>query len=598
MEDEFGPYEVSVEQDVRVPMRDGIHLATDLYYPVNDGKPLDTPLPTVLVRTAYDRGGFEPRARYFASHGYLSISQDVRGTFGSEGDFFAFVNEVDDGMDVLDWIVNHPQSNGRVGMYGCSYMSWVQLALATQNPKGLACLIPFGIAIDTFHHYAYPYGGLQLGMIRWVIFDVWRRSEEARSDPEMMKAIESIDFIRFAAQMPWKRGETVLARSPQFEDIVFHYLDNKTYNDFWKQPGHAFESYFENFPDIPMLWISGWYDGYPRSVCEGYEKLGAMGRQANQYLLLGPWVHNQLSGNDCGDVNFGPHAHIPRMDTQRAFFDRHLKQDASVPDPPRARAFVMGGGTGQKLEHGKMHHGGYWWHGEDWPPPAMKTAPWYLHSDGRLSPIQPNASEASTTYEHDPADPVPSISVPWIFNGYQERGAADQLEPTELVGNCTPGRPLADRGDVCVFQSQPLAEPVTLLGPFSARLWVSSDATDTDFTVKLVDVYPPNEDYPHGYAMLVCEGLLRMRYRESNVEMVLMQPGEVYPVTVSCFPASNRFEVGHRIRIDIASSNYPRYEINTNIGDPDSAEHRIARNTIHHDHLRCSHALLPIMPNA
>ena len=586
-----GPYDVTVTRDVRLAMRDGVTLSTDLYLPARNGRALG-PASAVLVRTAYDRGNFANDCTYFASHGYTAVAQDVRGTFGSEGAFFAFVNEADDGVDTLNWLTTSEHCNGDVGMFGCSYMSWVQMALATQNPVGLKCLIPFGVGIDTFHHYAYPNGALQLGMIRWVIFDVWRRA--ARDNPELLATIDAIDFIRFAAELPWQRGQTVLAQSPQFEDIIFTYLEHRTYDAFWRQPGQAFDLYFEQFPDIPMLWVSGWWDGYPRSVCEGYRKLSERGRGERQHLLLGAWVHNQMSGNSAGDVDFGPDMDIDRLDTQRLFFDRHLRADASVDAGAKVRAFVMGGGSGRRTAEGRLHHGGRWWHSEQWPPPGMTITPYYLHEGGSLSRDAPTVHDAMTVYQHDPNDPVPSIAVPWIFANYPDRGPADQLEPTELIGNCTPGKPLAERADVRVFQTPPLESDVRLLGPLQARLYVQSSAPDTDFCVKLVDVYPPSEDYPQGYAMIVAEGIMRMTYREGGEQLVPMQAGAVYEIVIDCFPAANLFAAGHRIRIDIASSNFPRHEINRNTADPFSPEKIVATNTVFHDAARPSHVLLPI----
>jgi len=591
-----GPHKVTHHRNLFIHMRDGVRLSTDLYFPSTDGEPLPGPWPAVMTRTAYDKSneGFVQRATFFASHGYLAVVQDVRGTFASEGEFFPFVNEVEDGCDTLAWLMAHERCNGKVGTFGCSYMGWTQLAMATQNPPGLACMIPFGTGIDTFHHAAYPDGGRQLGLIRWVIYDVWWR-RFARDNPEDLAAIEAVDFLQFCAQLPWRRGATFLARSPQFENVIFSYLENDTYNEFWRQPGQGFDLYFQDFPSIPILWVSGWYDGYPRSSCEGYLKLSALGRKVDQHLLLGPWIHNQMSGNICGDADFGPRADISRNGVQLAFFNRWLKGDEDV-HIPRVRAFLMGGGSGRRTAEERLHHGGRWWHGDDWPPPKAQMQPWYLGEGGKLSTAKPTERDATTTYANDPDDPVPSIALPWKFPDYVDRGPADQREPTPLLGNCTPGRPLADRPDVCVFQSEPLSKSVQVLGPLHVKLFVSSDALDTDFAAKLVDVYPPNEDYPDGYAMSVCEGLLRMRYRESDVELKLMEPGTVYEVEIECFPAANLFATGHRIRLDIASSNFPRYDINRNTGDPSSPERRIAHNTIHHDALRPSHVLFPVLP--
>lgn len=560
-----------IHENLQVPLRDGVHLATDLYVPEGD-----QPRPAILIRTAYDKGSFRGRCSYFASHGYLVVAQDVRGTFRSGGEFFAFVHEAEDGVDVLDWLAERPECNGRVGMFGCSYMSWVQLAVATQGHPALACLIPFGVAIDTYHHYAYPDGGLQLGLLRWVIYDVWRRDAVLHGRQDEIEAIEQLNFLEFAAELPWRKGETILALNPTYEAIILRYLEERTYSPFWQGPGQGFFRYLDRFPDIPMLWVSGWYDGYPRSVIQGVQALCRSGRD-QQYLLLGPWVHNQLQGQTAGEADFGERCPVERLGIPLAFFNRFLKGDSATDPGARVRAFIMGGGSGRRTAEGLLDHGGEWWSGESWPPPAAKEQRLFLTPAGTLARA---ASEgASRTWQHDPADPVPSIAAPWIFS-HQPRGPHDLREPHPMLGNCQPGRPLAERSDVLVFQTDPLPEPLTLLGPFTVTLWVSSDCPDTDFMVKLVDVYPPSDDYPEGYAFPVCEGMQRMAYRQGSDQLQLMSPGETYEIEIECFPAANRFAAGHRLRLDLASSNFPRYEINRNTGDYASSARQVARNTV------------------
>ncbi|MBI4624980.1 MAG: CocE/NonD family hydrolase [Verrucomicrobia bacterium] len=403
-----GPFEVIEERPVAVKMRAGITVFATVYRPARAGQPVAGRLPAVLVRSPYDRSKYGTRARYFAAHGYLSVTQDVRGRFESEGKFGPGFSEVEDGADTIAWLAHFPR-----------------------------------------------------------------------------------------------------------------------------------------YSDIPMLWVTGWYDGYPRCFCNAYGLMKKLGRGANQHLLLGPWIHGQLGGNVCGDADFGPHAHIPEMDTQRIFFDRHLKRVDAAPRTSRVRAFVMGGGSGRKTAEGHLHAGGTWWHGDDWPPPGMRITPYHLHADRTLRAVLPGRAEGQTRWRSDPNDPVPSIASPWMFIGHTPRGPADQREPTALIGNCIPGRPLAARADVCVFQTPPLREPLRVLGPLIVRLLVSSDAPDTDFVAKLVDVYPANTDYPEGYGMTVCDGTQRMLYRESNVNLKPMESGRVYEIAIECFPAANLFAAGH-----------------------------------------------------
>jgi putative CocE/NonD family hydrolase len=233
-------------------------------------------------------------------------------------------------------------------------------------------------------------------------------------------------------------------------------------------------------------------------------------------------------------------------------------------------------------------------------PEAVDT-PYYLHADGTLSPGAPGAAEASLAYDYDPRDPVPSVGGT-ITSGapIMEGGAYDQVEGARFFGSDEPYAPLAERPDVLVFQTPPLEEDVEVTGPLVVRLWISSDAPDTDFTAKLVDVYPGNEDYPDGFAMNVTDGIVRVRYRDSWADPELMTPGEVYEVEIAAFPTSNLFVRGHRIRLDVSSSNYPHFDLNFNTGEPEglATSVRVARNTVYMDRDRPSHAVLPLVPVA
>ena len=504
-------YGVEVVRNVRVPMRDGVHLSTDVYLPLANGRPVEEKLPAVLIRTAYNKKGFESRGRFFARHGYLSLTQDVRGRFASEGEFYPFVNEPEDGYDTMVWLAKHPRSNGKVGTYGCSYMAWVQFAMASLKPPGLAAMLVDGIAINTYHHAAYPRGARQLGLVRWVIDDVWPRSHEAQKRPEVRKAIQSTNLLKMVSQFPWERGTTSLRFSPRHQKIAFDYLENREYNDYWKQRGHGFDEYFESFPDIPILWESGWYDGYPRSIFQGYRKMVALGRGKNQWVICGPWIHNGFGRRSCAEVDFGPAAGLSRLGTHLAWFDHWLKGDATSDIGPHIQAFLMGGGPGTRTEKGLLQHGGKWYSGDTWPPATMRPAPFYLHAGGGLSAEPPQETHSSTSYLHDPRDPVPSMIFPWTFRGHPSKGPRNQVERTKLLGKGRPGRPLAERPDVVSFETPPLHKPVQVLGPVTVRLWIASDGPDTDFTAKLVDVYPPNDDYPKGFALGICEGLLPAR---------------------------------------------------------------------------------------
>jgi putative CocE/NonD family hydrolase len=261
----------------------------------------------------------------------------------------------------------------------------------------------------------------------------------------------------------------------------------------------------------------------------------------------------------------------------------------------------MGGGDGRRSAEGRMQHGGRWISGEDWPLPQTCFQPYYLHADGKLSATLPATDAAPLCYDYDPDDPVPTIggaltSGQPVFEG----GAFDQREDDRFFGCTRPGLPLAARRDVLVFQTPPLAEDVAVIGPLEIVLYVSSDCIDTDFTAKLVDVHPGNADYPRGFAMNLSDGILRCRYRDSWQHPVPMVPGEVYRITIEPHATCNLFKAGHRIRLDVSSSNFPRYDLNYNTGEAEgrARRKRVALNTVYVDGGRASHVVLPLVPLA
>ena len=258
----------------------------------------------------------------------------------------------------------------------------------------------------------------------------------------------------------------------------------------------------------------------------------------------------------------------------------------------------MGGGSGRKSDVGRMQHGGRWITGDDWPLPTVKFTPFYLQADGGLSMQKPATNGEPVSFNYDPSNPVPTIGGP-LTSGMPvfEGGAFDQREADRFFGCTNPGMPLAARADVMVFETPPLTEDVAIAGPATVKLQVSSDCIDTDFTAKLIDVYPPNEDYPRGYAMNLCDGILRCRYRNSWEKPEMMTPGAVCEITIEPFAIGNLFKAGHRIRIDISSSNFPRYDLNWNTGEPQGRglTRRIATNTVYVDATRASHVVLPLV---
>jgi hypothetical protein len=282
-----------------------------------------------------------------------------------------------------------------------------------------------------------------------------------------------------------------------------------------------------------------------------------------------------------------------------AWFDRHLRA-LDAPDylPSPVKIFVMGGGSGRRTPEGRLDHGGRWRDEADWPLPDAAPTRFHLLAGGVLS-TEVAVGAGHAAFDFDPAHPAPTIGGA-IASGepLMYAGAFDQRETAGLFGATSPGRALAERPDVLVFQTEPLAAPVEVTGPITARLWVSSSAVDTDITVKLVDVYPPSADYPQGYAMNLTHGILRLRFRDGFEQPALMTPHEVYEIEIEAFPTSNLFAAAHRIRLDVSSSNFPHFDVNPNTGAPagTASDPVVARNTIHFAPDRPSHVLLPIRP--
>ena len=264
------------------------------------------------------------------------------------------------------------------------------------------------------------------------------------------------------------------------------------------------------------------------------------------------------------------------------------------------RMFRMGGGDGGRDRDGLLKHGGKWFSVDGWPPEGSRATPYYLHENGILSAEAPSLEDASTTYTYDPRNTVSSNGrciVPYgpMKEGwFKGMGPRDQIEIETLPGHGIPGMPIASRPDVLVFQTSPLNADVSIAGNIRGILWISSDAPDTDFFLKLLDVHSSSPDYPNGYALPVSEGILRVRYRDSFEQPCPMEPDTVYPIEIDMQPSANLFKAGHRIRLDICSSNFPNYDINRNTGDPDDRNWRIARNTVYHEAGRGSYVQLPI----
>ena len=392
-------WDVSVLKNVMIPMRDGVKLATDIYLPSENGQPSDQKFPVVMQRTPYDKEGkfFKEASEFFVKNGYVAVIQDCRGRFQSEGVFFPFIDDPEDGYDTVEWMAKHPSSNGKVGTYGVSYMAWVQFHLAALNPPSLVTMIPMEGPINAYHYSMRSGGALHLGLLQWIVA-VAASSQEAKDKPFIAEPIMTMrtgqNFLDWASRIPWRRGQTPLGLTPQYEDAAFKlYFDNNEYTDFWRQPGLGMDEYFEDYPKMPILWVVGWYDWYPRTISDGYQKMVKLGRE-NQYLLIGPWTHNNFDPSQ-GDLNFGNKG--DGIDTYDKFrqlelkwFDRWMKGDESVDLGEPIKLFVMGGGDARKAPDGRLNHGGEWHYTDRWPPEGVRSTKFFLHADGSLSDEKPS----------------------------------------------------------------------------------------------------------------------------------------------------------------------------------------------------------------
>ena len=615
-----GPFDVVVLRDVMVRMRDGVHLATDVFLPARNGAALADRFPVILERTPYDKtadsrsertpGSAKPKsraevARFFVERGYVVIYQDCRGRYRSEGEFVKYLSDGNDGFDTCAWIVGQPWCNGRIGTMGLSYAAHTQGALGSAGAPGVAAMFLDSGGFSNAYQGGIRQGGaFELKQATWA-FNQALESPEIEGNPSRLAAMKAIDIRAWFGRMPWSRGDSPVSLAPEYEDYLFDQWEHGDFDTFWKQLGIYAEGFYEQFSDAAMMHMSSWYDPYPRTATDNYAGL-AKRKRGPVRLILGPWTHGDRQLTYAGDVDFGPSATIdgnlaPDFLTLRLrWFDRWLKGlDNGVEREPAVRLFVMGGGSGRRNAAGRMEHGGSWRSERDWPLPGTQWSPFYLRSSGLLSSTRPGERDAFRAFEYDPARPVPTIGGT-VTSGQPVMvgGAFDQREGPRFFGSREPYRPLSERADVLVFQTPPLAEAVEVTGPLTVNLWISSSAPDTDFTAKLIDVYPANPDYPEGFAMNLTDGILRVRYRRSWERPELMTPDTVYQIRIEAFPTSNLFARGHRIRLDISSSNFPHFDANPNTGEPEGRARgrRIARNQVYMDASRPSHVVLPIIP--
>jgi len=615
-----GPFEMVLESNVGVVTRDGVRLATDVYRPARKGVPVPGRFPVILERTPYGRNvtsfrditaaDRKPRTRAqvaetYVRQGYVVVFQDCRGRGDSGGEFIKYLREGADGYDTCRWIVAQPWCDGGIGAIGLSYAAHTQVAMACLGAPGLkAMFVDCGGFSNAYQGGIRQGGAFELKQVTWA-YNLGLESQEVRADPRRLAALKKIDLKAWFASMPWKRGHTPISLIPDYEDYVYEQWEHGAFDDYWKQPGIYAAGYYDQFSDAAMVHMSGWYDPYSRTATENYVGL-AKRKKGPVRLIMGPWTHGGRSTTYAGDVEFGPQATIDADGGEDFFaqrlrwFDRSLKgKGPGLAHDAPVRLFIMGGGSGRKTAEGRLEHGGRWRSEQAWPIADQKLTPFYLHASGALSTERQAADGEALTYDFDPAHPVPTMGGTVTSGEPLMRGGGyDQREGPNFYASREPYLPVEARPDVLVFQTEPLAQDVEVTGAVEAELWIASDCPDTDFTIKLIDVYPPSADYPEGFALNLTDGVLRCRYRDSWEKPSLMTPGQAYRIKVEAFPTGNLFKAGHRIRLDVSSSNFPHFDVNPNTGAPEGKglTRRVARNTVFADAGRPSHVVLPIIP--
>ncbi|MEP6991632.1 MAG: CocE/NonD family hydrolase [bacterium] len=586
------------EHNLMIPMRDGKRMATDIYRPARNGVAVGEKLPVLLQRTPYDKGKSQANAEYLARHGYVVAVQDTRGRYKSEGTFLK-VQPIDatDGYDTIEWLARQPYANGMVGMWGTSFAAHMEAGAAQLHPPSLKTIVVnMGGMANAWDHGIRYRGAYEMGrQLTWA----WSQLAADAPNPAVRKLLlEQEPVEKWFNVQPMRRGLNPLSVAPEYEGWYMDFFEHADYDAFWKDPMMNWSEHYAQTSDIPMYQIGGWYDIFLAGTFENWMGLSKL-KKSPQRLLVGPWVHHGDTLSHAGDVAFGDAAAIPDFDGDfhLRWFDHYMKglPTGAAHDAP-VRLFVMGTGDGHKDAAGRLMHGGYWRNETTWPLPGTRMVPYYFHADGSLRTTKPIERAASTTFTFDPRHPVPTVG-----GGSSARlkdGAYDQREDPRFPPSQAPFLPLRARADVVVFQTAPLEQDMEVIGPIHVELYGSTNRTDTDFTAKLIDVYPPSADWPGGFDMNLTDAIIRGRYRATRDHAVMLVPGQVYDFPIDPFPTANVFKKGHRIRVDISSSNFPRFDVNPNTGEALGLNRRMvtADNTIHFSAMFPSHIVLPLAP--
>jgi putative CocE/NonD family hydrolase len=601
-------YEVSASKDVMITARDGIKLGTDIYRPAQNGSPVEGKFPTLLERTPYNKDGGAGTANFFVPRGYVVVVQDVRGRYKSEGHWRPIADDPNDGFDTAKWIGEQPWSDGSIGTMGTSYAGATQHALAIANAPYVKTMIPVD-AMSDFGRYGVRHNGaFELRFFNWVMTmgnaagtpNASAAAARAASDPAAASALIDMgnhvrDYVR---SLPLRPGTTPLKFAPDYEAWLIEAMRHGDYDDFWKNHGSSVVDHLAEYKDVPIYHVTGWYDSWGTPVANlNYPQL-RKAKKSLQRLIIGPWTHGGQIRSYAGEAQFTDDAALDFNPWRLRWFDHWLKGvDNGVERETPVRIYVMGGGDAHKTPDGRLFVGGYWRDEQEWPLARTIPTPYYLHANGVLSSDKP-ANDPPVTYVFDPRNPVPTLGGNVSSQGtLMFQGAADQrCRPDFWL--CSDSKPLSARNDILVYQTPPLTRDTEVTGRLIVKLWAASNSSDTDFTAKLIDVYPPTTDFPAGVDLNIADSIVRARYQNGLGKAELLQPGRPYEFTIEMYPTSVVFKRGHRIRLDISSSNFPRFDVNPNTGEPLNANRRwrIAENTVYQDAQHPSYIVLPMIP--
>ncbi|MCX7825138.1 MAG: CocE/NonD family hydrolase, partial [Verrucomicrobiae bacterium] len=528
-------FDVIVRTNVMVAMRDGVKLATDLYLPAKNGVVVAEKFPVILTRLPYNKNGSKRFGEYYAARGYVFVAQDTRGRYASEGVWHMLTDDGPDGVDCAAWIGRQPWSNSKIGMIGTSYVGGTQHAMAMARAPELATVIPVDAMSNLGRQSMRNAGAFELRFWNWIMLNAGRGSRASR-DPATASVLHEmaanrLDYLRL---LPLRKGMTPLKLAPEYEDWLVEAMRHGANDEFWLQ--NNIVDHPDRYKDIPVYLVGGWYDSWAGNTTANFMAL-TKAIKGPVYLIMGPWIHGLQRASSHGQVEFGKDAAIAdELAWRLEWYDRWLKgRDNTVgkaaPFATKVRIFVMGTGDGRKTDKGLLNHGGYWRDENEWPPARARYTPFYLQPGGGLSPTKSMALRAATSFEFDPRNPVPTLGgCISSGNDIMQQGAWDQRGGTNFW-NWPKPIPLSARNDVLVFQTEPLAEDIEVTGEIEVKLWASSSAVDTDFTAKLLDVYPPSADFPGGFDLNITDGIVRARFRETLKKENLRKPGTIYPFT-------------------------------------------------------------------